>query len=88
MWAIVAGPREYDPENEATARGWEYVIEASGQRRTICAELSDTAADITSLAEQSATAIRTKGRSAIEPFLIRDEPPDRVIVNARGIYPG
>ena len=87
MWTIVAGPREYSPDTSDRTLGWAYEIESPGARRTIRAELSEAAADSTSLPEQSATAIRTRGQSAIEPFLIRDDPPERVIISVRGVYP-
>ena len=88
MWTIVAGPHEYGPETSDGALGWAYEIECSGARRTMRAELSETAAESASLSEQSATAIRTRGQSAIEPFLIRDNPPERIVISARGVYPG
>ena len=87
MWTIVAGPREYSPDTSDRTLGWAYEIESPGARRTIRAELSETAADSTSPPEQSATAIRTRGQSAIEPFLIRDDPPERVVISVRGVYP-
>ena len=88
MWTIAAGPLEDSPETSDCPLGWTYEIESAGTRRTIRVELSETSADSTSLSEQSATAIRTRGRSAIEPFLIRDDPPERIAITARGIYPG
>ncbi len=88
MWTIVAGPREYSPEASDCALGWAYEIESQASRRMIRAELSETVADSPSLPEQAATAIRTRGKSAIEPFLIRDDPPERVVISARGVYPG
>jgi hypothetical protein len=88
MWTIVAGPREYSPETSDCALGWAYEIESAGTRRTIRVELSETAADNTSVSEQSATGIRTSGLSALQPFLIRDDPPERIVISARGIYPG
>jgi hypothetical protein len=87
MWTIVAGPREYSPDASDRTLGWAYEIESPGARRTIRAELYATAADSTLLPEQSATAIRTRGQSAIEPFLIRDDPPERVVISLRGVYP-
>jgi hypothetical protein len=88
MWTIVDGPREYSPGEGDCALGWEYVIASQESRRTIRAELSETAVDSPSLPEQAETAIRTRGRSAIEPFLIRNDPPERVVISARGVYPG
>ncbi len=88
MWAIIAGPREYSLETGDCALGWAYEIESQGSRRTIRAELSKTAAESTSLPEQASTAIRTRGQSAVEPFLIRDDPPERVVISLRGVYPG
>jgi hypothetical protein len=88
MWLITEGPREYSPEANDFALGWAYEIASQDSRKTIRAELSQTAADGTSLPEQAETAIRTKGRSAIEPFLIRDDPPERVVISVRGVYPG
>ena len=89
MWRIVAGPREYSPDASDCTLGWEYEIESEDSRRAIRAELTtDAAADSTSLPEQAVTAIRTKGRSAVEPFLIRDDPPDRVVISVRGVYAG
>jgi hypothetical protein len=88
MWKIVAGPREYSSDAGDCTLGWEYQIESQDSQRTIRAELSDTVADSTSLPEQAVTAIRTRGQSAVEPFLIRDDPPDRVLISLRGVYPG
>jgi hypothetical protein len=88
MWTIIAGPSGQHPETGDRVLGWAYEIESQGVRRTIRVELSETAADDPSLAEQSSTAIRTRGRSAIEPFLIRDDPPERIVITVRGVYPG
>lgn len=87
-WRIVEGPREYSTTAEAADIdiGWGWQIERAGERRTVRVEVAGGRLGSSHLPEESQDAIRTRGESAITPFLIDPDPPARVLVTSGGIF--
>ena len=86
-WTIVRGPREYEPIADA-AVGWAYDIRREGiERRRVMVEVAGTlaAASKDGIPVEVKRALRTKGRSAVESVLDREEPPFRLLLTAAGI---
>jgi hypothetical protein len=85
-WTIVGGPRNYEPSGGADAVvGWAWDLEQDDERVTVRVELSRTAANVSSLAEEATRAIRTKGKSAIDLWLDEEMLPDRIVVHTEGV---
>jgi len=86
-WTIVRGPREYKPIADA-AVGWAYDLQRDEiERRRVSVEVAGTlaAASKDGVPDEVRRALRTKGRSAVESVLDRDEPPLRLLLTTAGI---
>lgn len=86
-WTIVRGPREYEPIADA-AVGWAYDLQREEiERRRVSIEVAGTlaAASKDGVPNEVRRALRTKGRSAVESVLDRDEPPLRLLLTTAGI---
>ncbi len=87
-WTIVSGPREYEPIADADV-GWAYELRREDiERRRVSVEVAGTlaAASKYGVPEEVKRALRTKGRSAVESMLDRDEPPRRLLLSTTGIH--
>lgn len=86
-WTIVRGPREYEPIADA-AVGWAYDIQRDDvERRRVSVDVAGTLAVASKdgVPGEVKRALRTKGRSAVESVLDRDEPPLRLLLTTAGI---
>jgi hypothetical protein len=86
-WTIVRGPREYEPTADAKV-GWAYDIQRGDiERRRVSVEVAGTVAVVSreGVPDDVKRALRTKGRSAVESVLDRDEPPHRLLLTTTGI---
>jgi hypothetical protein len=91
-WRIIAGPREYEPTGSDCPVGWAWDIGAGVERRTVKVEISAIAMVMVASGERLPSADadmarRTRGRSAVEPYLDEDEPPLRLVISTGGVEP-
>src|SRR5438874_6790434 len=97
-WTIADGrdnPRQYDPSqargNVFSTRGWAWRVKSEdepGRLETICADVTAEAEGALAKGEllaESEKAISSQGRTAIEPYLGRDQLPARVLITTAGI---
>jgi hypothetical protein len=85
-WAIVGGPRSYEPSGGADAAvGWAWDLERDSEQVTVRVELSRTAATVSSVTEEATRAIRTQGKSAIDLWLNEETLPERIVIHTEGV---
>jgi hypothetical protein len=85
-WTIVGGPRNYEPSGGADAAvGWAWDLERDGEQVTVSVEVSRTAGNVSSVAEEATRAIRTRGKSAIDLWLDEETLPERIVVHTEGV---
>jgi hypothetical protein len=84
-WRIVGGPRNYEPSGGADAAvGWAWDLERDGKRVIVRVELSRTAANVSSVAEEATRAIRTQGKAAVDAWLDEETLPERIVIHTEG----
>lgn len=91
-WHIIQGPDRLSVGPHDDFEVWSAIVESQDiptQRRTIKVEIVRTVlcSDPDLLITDVREVLDTKGRSAIERFLDKEEPPARIIVSATGILP-
>jgi hypothetical protein len=91
-WHIIQGPEQVALGPHDLIEVWTATVESHGlpvQRRSIRVEFGHTVlrSDRDLLITDVREALDTNGRSAIERFLDKEEPPARIIVSATGILP-
>jgi hypothetical protein len=91
-WHIIQGPDRLTVGPHDDLAVWSATIESHGvpaRRRAIRVEFARTVlrSDRDLLIPDVREALDTKGQSAIERFLDKDEPPSRIIVSGTGILP-
>lgn len=87
-WRTVGGPREYTqtPDGADIDVGWAWDIQREDQRRVVRIEVAGGRLNSVDLSHESQEAIRTNGRTALQPLLDRIEPPSRVLITSGGIF--
>lgn len=84
-WELKPGVRE-STTSDPGGFGWAYTIEREGERRTIRADLSGTAASFPNDVPQDARdAWGEEGIGAVMAVLDRDNPPARLVLTTKGI---
>jgi hypothetical protein len=86
-WKIVAGPREFTstPQGHDMAVGWAYNLDGPSGKRTTRVIVSGTAAAVASLPDESARAIGSKGKTAVQAYLDKVVPPRTILVTTDGL---
>lgn len=87
-WQIVGGPREYTSTSDGADIdvGWAWDIEREDQSRLVRVEVAGGRLNSVDLPSESQEAVRTRGRTALQPLLDRAEPPSRVLITSSGIF--
>ena len=85
-WRIVAGPREYEPAAADCAQGWAWQVARDGETRTVCVEVSRSAAIGRTHAVEMLSVIRDCGCRAVAWAIGEGDPPSRIIVGTTGIH--
>lgn len=84
-WKRISGPREVDQiESYDMTRGWGYTIRRGDEERTIGVIVA-RGISVGDLPTDSAAAMQTRGRSAVDAVLDQDEPPRFLVVTSSGI---
>jgi len=85
-WRRVGGSHEFDQlESFDMDVGWGWTVERGGERRTISVIVAGGRRGSRELPEESRRAIETRGRTAIESVLDREDPPRYIIVSLSGL---
>jgi len=68
--------------------GWSWEIRRDGpEHRRVHVEVSAGPCRVTDLPAEARNAIRSRGATAVDSFLDRDDPPVRIVVSTQGIQP-
>jgi len=67
------------------AVGWSWLIRREGDERSVRVEVVGGPFRVTDLPAESRNAIRSRGATAVDAFLVRDEPPDLIVVSTLGV---
>lgn len=88
LWKTIGGPREFrkTPDARDIDVGWAWDIERpDGERRLIRVYVAGGRAGMPGLPAEARRAISTRGRSAVESVLEREEPPAGFVVTSDGL---
>jgi hypothetical protein len=67
--------------------GWSWSIKREGDEpRLVRVEVAGGPFRVTDLPAEARNAIRSRGATAVDTFLGRDEPPTRIVVSTRGVH--
>jgi len=89
-WTRVGESFEFkrNPDGTDIDLGWAWRVERDGfDRRYVRVEVTRGGLRAPDLPSESRDAIRTRGASAVDPFLDDDEPPERLVVSTAGVRP-
>jgi len=89
-WQRVGGPTQFRarPDGSEIEVGWSWQIRREGDEpRLVRVEVSGSPFRVTDLPAESRNAIRSRGATAVDAFLDREEPPTRIVVSTLGIHP-
>jgi hypothetical protein len=67
------------------AVGWSWLIRREGDERSVRVEIVGGPFRVTDLPAESRNAIRSRGATAVDSFLVGDEPPDLIVVSILGV---
>lgn len=87
-WRITGGPREYTSTSDGADIdvGWAWDIKREDESRVVRVDVAGGRLHSTDLSSESQDAVRTRGRTALEPMLDRIEPPTRILITSAGIF--
>lgn len=89
-WQRVGGPIQFGATHDGVEIevGWSWSIKREGDEpRLVRVEVSGSPFRVTDLPAESRNAIRSRGATAVDAFLDREEPPVRIVVSTLGIHP-
>jgi hypothetical protein len=85
-WRRVGGSSEFEQlESFDMDVGWAWTIERDAEQRTISVIVAGGRRGSRELPEESRRAIETRGRTAVEGVLDREDPPRYIIVSISGL---
>jgi hypothetical protein len=89
-WQRVGGPTQFGgtPDGGGIEVGWSWSIKREGDEpRLVQVEVSGSPFRVTDLPAEARNAIRSRGATAVDAFLDREEPPTRIVVSTLGVHP-
>jgi hypothetical protein len=87
-WVVRQGPRELVDQIETFDMdfpAWAYELEREGRRHMVTVVVAGGRMHSLQLADASRHAIATRGRTAVDRVLDRDEPPRFILVTSAGL---
>jgi len=86
-WQRVGGPTPFGGTPDGVEVGWSWSIKREGDEpRLVRVEVSGSPFRVTDLPAEARNAIRSRGATAVDAFLDREEPPTRIVVSTLGIH--
>jgi len=88
-WQRVGVPTRFGgtPEGGEIEVGWSWSIKREGDEpRLVWVEVSGGPFRVTDLPAEARNAIRSRGATAVDAFLDRDEPPTGIVVSTLGVH--
>lgn len=89
-WQRIGGPTPFGAttDQDESQVGWSWSIKREGDEpRLVRVEVSGSPIRVTDLPAESRNAIRSRGATAVDAFLDREEPPTRIVVSTLGVHP-
>ena len=86
-WQRVGGPTRFGATVALESQvGWSWTIARQGdEQRVVHVEVSGGPFRVTELPAEARNAIRSRGATAVDMFLDRDDPPARIVVSTLGV---
>jgi hypothetical protein len=86
-WQRIGSPVAFRPDADEPggAVGWAWLIRREGDERSVRVEVVGGPFRVTDLPAESRNAIRSRGATAVDAYLVDDEPPDLIVVSTLGV---
>jgi hypothetical protein len=88
-WTRTGSPQAFRPTTDGTETeiGWTWEIRRpTNEQRIVRVEVTRVPFVVTDLPEEARHAIRSRGATAVDAFLHKDDPPERIFVSRDGVH--
>jgi hypothetical protein len=84
-WQRTGSAVAFGPTADGGAVGWSWSIRREGDERSVRVEVVGGPFRVTDLPAESRNAIRSRGATAVDGYLIDGEPPTWIVVSTLGV---
>jgi hypothetical protein len=84
-WQRTGNAVAFGPTADGDAVGWTWSIRREGDERSVRVEVVKGAFRVTDLPAESRNAIRSRGATAVDAYLVGDDPPTSIVVSTLGV---